>query len=280
VQQGVPRDALPGVEVLEKIRQLSHRRISAVVQGLVSAMLPFAIAPAAVECTATDALPSLLASGSGFIGKLPWSSSGRGLLDSRKCPPEHFIRQAEGMIHSQGSFMLEKAYDRVADFAMLFDCDDNGCRFCGYSLFETTASGQYTGNKLLSDSAIEQYLGAYVSVDRLHQVRSALELALAKVCRGVYSGPVGVDMLIADTPQGYLLDATVEINFRMTMGRVAHSLATRYMLPGVEASFTVVNGKAPQNCPVVENGRFVSGTLLLTPPSPYFNFVVDSSPNV
>lgn len=273
-QQGVPADALPSAEALEKIRQFSHRRTAATVQGLISAQLPFAIAPAAVECTAVDALPTLLASGRGFIAKLPWSSSGRGQLDSRKCPPEQFLRQAEGMINRQGSFMLEQAYDRVADFAMLFDCDSDGCRFAGYSLFATTPNGQYTGNQLLSDSAIEQRLAQYVDTEKLRAVRQALESALAQVCRGIYSGPIGVDMLVAKTPQGYLLDATVEINFRMTMGRVARSLADRYVAPGVDATFEVTNGPAPADTSVVEDHRLVSGTLLLTPPSPNFNYFV------
>ncbi|MDE6130814.1 MAG: hypothetical protein K2F74_04405 [Muribaculaceae bacterium] len=274
-QQGVPQEALPTAEALDRIRLLSHRRTAATVQGLVAAQLPFPIADAAVECTAVDAIPLLLKAGRQFIAKLPWSSSGRGLLDSRKCSPEHFIRQAEGMIHSQGSFMLETAYERVADFAMLFDCEATGsCRFAGYSLFDTTPSGQYTSNLLLPDSEIESRLAQYVPREQLHAIQQALASALAEVCRDVYSGPAGVDMLIADTPRGFLVDATVEINFRMTMGRVAHTLAERYVMPGAEARFKVVSGSASDATPVVDARRLSGGCLLLNPPSPHFNFVI------
>lgn len=273
-QQGVPRAELPDDSRLEQLRQLSHRRTAAVVQGLVSAQLPFAIAPAAVECTAVGALTALLDSGRQFIAKLPWSSSGRGLLDSRKCSREHFIRQAQGMIHSQGSFMLEQAYDRVMDFAMLFDCTDSGCAFRGYSLFSATASGRYSGNLLLPDTDIEQRLAAYVPAERLHAVRSAMAVALAQVCGSLYRGPVGVDMLVADTPQGFLLDATVEINFRMTMGRVARALTDRFVAPGVEAQFCVLPTPTPPDNAIVDGHRFVSGVLPLTPPNPNFAFIV------
>lgn len=276
VQQGVPQSALPDAAALESMRLLSHRRTAALVQGLVSAQLPFAIAPAAVECSAVDALPLLLASGRGFIAKLPWSSSGRGLLDSRKCSREHFMRQTEGMIHSQGSFMLEQAYDRVADFAMLFDCTDAGCEFRGYSLFDTTPGGHYMANVLLPDAEIERRLGAYVSAAQLHAVRTALESALAQVCGNVYRGPVGVDMLVADTPQGFLLDATVEINFRMTMGRVARALYDRFVVPGLNARFSVNAGPTPPDSAAVENQRFAGGVLPLTPPDPNFSFVISS----
>ena len=210
-QQGVPAQALPGSERLEQIRSLSHRRTAAVVHGLVAAQLPFAIAPAAVECMAVEALPALLESGRGFMAKLPWSSSGRGLLDSRKCSAAHFIRQASGMIHSQGSFMLEQAYDRVLDFAMLFDCEDSGCFFRGYSLFSTTASGQYSGNQLLPDAEIEHRLARYIPVAQLNRVSVALEAALRQVCGDVYRGPIGVDMLVADTPRGRSEEHTSEL---------------------------------------------------------------------
>ena len=275
-QQGVPAEALPGSVRLEQIRSLSHRRTAAVVHGLVAAQLPFAIAPAAVECMAVEALPALLESGRSFMAKLPWSSSGRGLLDSRKCSAGHFIRQASGMIQSQGSFMLEQAYDRVVDFAMLFDCEDSGCCFRGYSLFSTTATGQYSGNLLLSDTEIESRLARYISVAQLNAVGRVLEAALRQVCGEVYRGPIGVDMLVADTPRGYLLDATVEINFRMTMGRVARVLSDRFVAPGLEATFYVRPGAAPADSAVVENHRFVGGVLPLSPPGSRFAFVVQS----
>ncbi len=275
-QQGVPAQALPGSERLEQIRSLSHRRTAAVVHGLVAAQLPFAIAPAAVECMAVEALPALLESGRGFMAKLPWSSSGRGLLDSRKCSAAHFIRQASGMIHSQGSFMLEQAYDRVLDFAMLFDCEDSGCFFRGYSLFSTTASGQYSGNQLLPDAEIEHRLARYIPVAQLNRVSVALEAALRQVCGDVYRGPIGVDMLVADTPRGYLLDATVEINFRMTMGRVARVLSDRFVAPGLEATFYVRPGAAPADTAGVENHRFAGGVLPLSPPGSRFAFVIHS----
>lgn len=177
--------------------------------------------------------------------------------------------------------MAEHAYDRLADFAMLFHSDGGHCRFTGLSFFDADSRGAYTGNIVAPQSYITDRLAAIYPTERLTATAAALETVLSAVISPVYSGPLGIDMLIAarSDSRPALLDATVELNLRRTMGFVALSLAQNYLAEGSLGRYTVVPGAVNADAQaVVDNHKLVNGRVLLTEPSPYFSFVFETKP--
>ncbi len=281
LREGFTADSLPDNSILNRWRQLSHRRTAAELCRMIAPRLDFAIAPPAVEIDSVDRLSRYLADNRSVIIKSPWSSSGRGLIDTRHISAAEALRRSEGIIRRQGSVMVETAYERTADFAMLFECADSRCRRVGLSLFTADASGSYTGNALASDSRLLERLSRHYPASRLNAAGEALREAVECLIAPCYSGPLGIDMLVARLNDGSaLLDATVEINLRMTMGFVAHSLSERFLSPGSEGSFSVTpayNSPAPDDA-IIENRRIISGRIDLTPPGGLFRFAAEAYP--
>lgn len=283
LNEGISPDRLPSDGQLELWRQLSHRRTAAALREAIAPELGFDIAPAAVEISDTASLAAWLAAHPASILKSPWSSSGRGLTDTRRLSAAEVLRRADGIIRRQGSVMAETAYERTADFALLFVCEDGICRHTGYSLFTTDAAGNYNGNYLAPDSHLLAAIGQYYPADRIATVAAAIEKALTVMIAPVYDGPLGVDMLTATLPDGtMLLDATVELNLRMTMGFVAHSFSERYLAEGSTGRFCITPAtmaKAPDTGDtIVENRRIASGSLMLTPSGGQFTFTAEVTP--
>lgn len=277
-REGFTPDTLPDDDTLDLWRQLSHRQTAATLCREITPMLDFEIAPPAVDFSDVAELKAYLTAQPDSIVKSPWSSSGRGLIDTRRLSCSETLRRCEGIIRRQGSVSVEKAYNRVADLAMLFKCADGECRFEGYSLFKTDAAGNYTGNILASDRRLLEMAGRLYPPDRLTSVRDALCAAITREIAHIYSGPIGVDMLIARREDGsMLLDATVEVNLRMTMGFVAHRISEKYLAEGSEGSYSVIPSKNnPANDTMkAEDRKMISGRIDLTPPGGLFRFVAE-----
>lgn len=276
--EGFSKEHLPSLKQIEQWRQFSHRRTASVLCNAIARKLDFDIAPAATEINDINALYNHLKEYPACIIKSPWSSSGRGLIDSRHLKADEIIRRCKGIIRKQGSVMVEKAYDRIADFAMLFECADQRCSFVGYSLFKTDDKGNYCGNLLADDNTIAEEIGNLYPRERIEKVASALELAITNNIAPYYDGPLGIDMLIARMPDGsHLLDATVEINLRMTMGFVAHSLSSKYIMPGYRGTYSVIQSQRTPDLDnaIIEDRRIVGGRMMLTPPGGQFSFIVE-----
>lgn len=278
--EGFQPSQLPDDRLLEHYRQLSHRRTAAELRQAIAPRLDFEIAQAAVEFSDITMLTAYLHQHPCCIIKSPWSSSGRGLTDTRRMKTDEVLRRCEGVIRRQGSVMVEPAYDRIADFACLFTCENGKCDFVGYSFFKTDDGGNYCGNLLAGDDVLLDEINRYFPKDKLTAVVSALQCAIESLIAPCYTGPLGVDMLVARMPDGQaLLDATVELNLRMTMGFVAHSLSQRFLAPGVTATYSVSPAqKTPvSDYVVVENRRIVDGRMMLTPPGGQFSFILETA---
>lgn len=276
--EGFPPSQLPDDALIRQWRDLSHRRTASVLRDEIAPLLDFDIAPAAAEIKSVGELKSYLEAQPASIIKSPWSSSGRGLTDTRHLFAAEVFRRCEGVINRQGSVMVEQAYDRIADFALLFECRNGCCTFIGYSFFNTDNSGNYAGNVLARDKRLLEMIGRYYPADRIEKVGIALTDAIGRTIAPLYDGPLGIDMLVAGLADGSrLLDATVELNLRMTMGFVAHNLSQRYLAEGSEGSYSVIPAqKNPvSDSLVVEDRKIVSGRINLTPPEGLFSFVAD-----
>lgn len=259
---------LPSDTALVRIRELSHRRTAALIaQQLQSApaLAPFTMAPPAAECTTFAQVLDFADSCGKSVIKLPWSSSGRGLVLIDPATAAAQAPMIEGMIRRQGSVMAEPFMAKLRDFAMLFTIADGRCAYNGLSLFTTDRLGAYTGNRL----APQDQLAGIIAHPALRPLAETLPGIIEKIIDTDYNGPLGVDMMtLAD---GTIAPA-VELNLRNTMGHLALRLYERHISNSRTADFTILPGPTAPDAPIVRDGRLASGTLNLTPPSPDFTF--------
>ena len=271
---GVPADKLPDDSEIELMRHLSHRTTTAEVANYCYRQFPWLVGdsePGPVIVTdAAEALETVDSMGRAML-KLPWSNAGRGQQDSGRIPRNVLIDRINGMLNRQGAIEIEPYYDRITDFAVLFD--DSG-QYIGLSLFTTDTHGGWTGNVLTDDSAIEEQIGTDIE-----PIAKSLEMALdAHVFSSGYKGPVGVDMMKAIDRTGRVVYPIVEVNVRRTMGNVAHVFHRRFMAPGVTGRLTVEPRSSEPfhvvgDCEIAD-GKLVSGCLDLVPPGGDFRIVV------
>lgn len=269
---GFAVDKLPSDDRLARIRELSHRRTAAKVARILSDRLPMAIWPAAEEVSDPERLTEILSQGD-MVVKAPWSSSGRGVTFSTPATASRTVQRTAGTIRSQGSVMVERMADRIADFAMLFTYRDGVCRRAGMSFFMTLPTGEYLGNLVDTPDAVRDTILRYTGAEALDAIASALPEALQEVIGKDYAGPLGVDMLV---DRSGLISPVVEINFRYTMGFVARDLARHTAVPSL---FSVVRetARAERREPHICDGRLTAGCLRLVPPGTPFTFLITAT---
>lgn len=198
---------------LESLRQLSHRRTTIAVHRMIGS--PETLIPVEAD-TVDDALRAIERRTDAVV-KLPWSSSGRGVIYSSSMSYQRLRQQIEGMIRHQGSVMIEPHYDRLRDFAALFRTSGGHAEFRGMSIFSTDSNGFYTGNIV----APQEYLYGRIDAPVL-PVIDRLLTAIETIIAPHYDGWLGVDMLIYRNSHGQeQIAPCIEINLRRTMGVAA-----------------------------------------------------------
>ena len=100
---GVPASVLPIDQSLSEIRQLSHRRTAARIATLIQETIPTALAPVAHECSSVNEVRDIVTRLGRAVIKLPWSSSGRGVIPVEAKDFDKQEKSVEGMIRRQGS---------------------------------------------------------------------------------------------------------------------------------------------------------------------------------
>lgn len=221
---GVGADALPTSEAIAALRMLSHRRSTvAILSGLGrDDLLP-------EEVTDPARVLQLEAEEEGRFLKSPWSCSGRGVFCARGLPPKVLADKAAGIIHRQGSVMVEHGMEKVAEFGALYECRPReGARFRGFSMFLTEPRGAYLGNIVAPQ---DHFLDRISSLGLLSETETAtrqLEGVVTQLLGGRYAGWLGIDMMAyADRHGTTRLHPCIEMNLRMTMGVVAMKIAER-----------------------------------------------------
>ena len=216
--------------------------------------------------------------------KMPFSGSGRGLVWIREKITGKQTDWAKRVIKEQGCVIAEPVVEKVHDFAMEFFLENRKAVFAGYSLFQSAASGAYAGNFLLSDAAIERQLSQYIPRETLFQLKNLLEKKLPAYFPK-YRGFAGVDMMICLEDGNYRIQPCVEINVRMNMGMVAHTLRERFVQDGTRGVFAIdffkKKGEASQfhsaNIKayplLIQEKRIAKGYLNLTPIDEHTGFV-------
>lgn len=193
LKRGVDATLLPTDEVIGTIRELQHRTT---------------VLPLQPDCHAVHSvgeMEALFAECEHWVMKAPWSGAGRGLRwvhgALTAIDRDWFLKTVE----HQRCVIAEPRRDVEADLALEYNV-----RFLGYSYFRT-GSGVYKENILMSDAEIER---TFPVLDARRRVEPWLE---ANVWPH-YHGPLGIDLMVDVQGQVFVS----EINFRHTMGMVAH----------------------------------------------------------
>ena len=220
-EAGVPPHLLPSEARLAAIRTMSHRRWAAD-----HLLLPLRGEPGTVgeshAATSTDDCLALVHSCGVAMLKAPWSSSGRGV---RRVTPAEMTPQMQGwvarVVADQGCVMVEPYYKKVLDFGVELMSDGHGeVTLSGLSLFYTE-HGAYVGNLVTDEEEKWLLLSAYVRRDLMVRLVDRLCALLGPALRDVYSGPLGIDMMVVSDGDALRLHPCVEMNLRATMGHVA-----------------------------------------------------------
>ena len=192
---------------------------------------------------------SLLANGQ-VLAKAAFSYAGRGHKRiNRESPPETTRNWFANVIAGHGCVIVEPWLDRVADFSALYEMDAaSRVELVGLTLMENDAAGRFLGTRVSPKwaSMLQPEVAAF-----LHREANVMTWYQEKIPAAVqgllsgYVGPLGIDAMVYRHADGSLtLKHVVELNVRMTMGRVALELL-RKSAPNHQGRFRIIRkGKA------------------------------------
>lgn len=204
LSQGISESLLPSDKELEGLRNLQHR----------STLLP--LQPDSRAVTSPLEVKDLLLQHRNLVLKAPWSGSGRGLRWVSTGMTDHDLRWFEKIVRTQQCVLAQPRLCVAEEFAVEYMVRSNRLELMGFSLF-VSSNGVYKANLLLPDEAIRQRVRFSLAEQEV------LESWLRANVVGQYHGPLGVDYI--HTPDGH--NHLSELNFRHTMGMVAHQLLLR-----------------------------------------------------
>lgn len=280
---GVATNLLPQDKELSRIRELSHRRVTIGVLNRIKKLMPSLDIVIPCEAKTEDEVVSFAKLHRKIFIKSPWSSSGRGVINSSLLNETELRRRSNGIIRRQGSVMCEKALEKERDFAMLFYADGEKVCYQGLSLFFNEGNGAYVGNIIASQCEIRKILDDYSTGIDFYELSKNLEKVLTDIIDGQYQGYLGVDMMIYKTDNDeYSIAPCIEVNLRMTMGVVAMLWSQRYLAEGCRGKMRVEynpnesqrEGFDFENL-ILDGKKLKSGTISLIPPDKYFSIYIN-----
>lgn len=228
---------LPSDAEIERLRNLSHRRSSIhILEALNAAGLePF---PVPMETTEAEAVIEAERQHPGCFIKSPWSGSGRGVFCALSLDETALRKRAEGIIHRQGSVIVERGLAKTMDFAALFyshGAETKGnsrgrVEFRGFSIFKAEARGMYSGNIVAPQHLLAEQLAQSLDMKKLMKIIACEEKILSSHIGESYRGPLGIDMMIYDEDGETRIMPCVELNLRMTMGVAAMEICSKLKL--------------------------------------------------
>ena len=212
---GVPSEVLPEASYVALVRKLAHRRTTIRLNSLWNdSVAPHWHVNVPVELFTEDDCMDFYRFNSGCWLKAPWSSSGRGVINTAADMTEELVRQwCHGIIRRQGSVMGETAAVRVGDYATEWNMDGGEAHYLGLSSFVTSNRGKYLSNRRESQDELRRRFDE-MSALPLEYVAERQKNILENTLAG-YRGPLGVDMIVE---KGGTVRPFVEVNLRRTMG--------------------------------------------------------------
>ena len=226
-----------------------------------------------------------------ILAKLPFSSSGRGVLPYVLPLSQENRHALMAQRRKNGVVSLEPLLDKLEDWSAEYRIDDEGrVDFVGLSHFVTERC-RYLYNEVYYPQILWQKLASVVGEPQLEAVIAVHRDFLQRRVAPHYRGTVGIDMLTYRGEKGeVLLHPAVEVNVRSTMGLLAHRLYERLGMPEVSYRYQIASfrgmGEAlawSQSPEVVasaqfdENGKLLRGILPLHPIDADTRFVASFS---
>lgn len=182
-------------------------------------------------------------------------------------------------LQRHGGLVVEAWRERVADFSMLYEITSEGVEWMGATVMENDARGGYLGSRVASKwtSLLENEVTTWLHCEAQIQdwIETRWPTALKELLEG-YIGPVGIDCMVYREPDGRLnWLPVVEVNVRMTMGRVALELM-RKSRPGSKGRLRILRKSSVTESEVEElqSGTLQGGSVLLNDPSLAKEFLV------
>ena len=180
------------------------------------------------------------------------------------------------VLGQHGEVVIEPWRRRVADFSMLYECQADQVRPVGLTVMENDDHGRFVGSRVAAKwgSMLGEEVAAY-----LYREARVMDWYLAKLPTAIavllpgYVGPVGVDAMVFREPDGSLgWIPVVEVNVRMTMGRVALELLAKSR-PGASGSLRIHRTRTtrPED---LGGGSLQGGRVLLNDPGNAREFLV------
>lgn len=209
-------------------------------QGYISSdKLPF------IAKSITD-LQATLEKWESCVCKLPWSSSGRGVLFLRKNYIDERTKQwFEGGLKKMGYCMIEPVFNKKLDFSLQFKIDQNqSISFLGYTVFETENNGQYLQSFINPHNTLKNNNYFQVIKDQLDDLQKGLiETIGNSLLPSNFQGVFGIDcMVVEDNNNNLLIHPCLEINLRYNMGYVALMLEKK-VSPEAKGIFSIESSK-------------------------------------
>ena len=222
ISEGIDPATLPSEEELQFIRTHSRREFALDVHSRLSCADPQVIGPDyRIAATSVSEIETFISVNGSAVLKSPLSGSGKGIRFVREGLSESDEGWCRRTLDKQGSVIVERRFEIIKEFAMLFECHHEGIDFIGYSLFESR-NGAYSRNILASNEDIEEMITGYIQPDTLASIRESLTSSLTDTLAGHYEGFLGIDQMICQTVTPVFIPVS-EINLRMTMGLIARN---------------------------------------------------------
>ncbi|MCB9745083.1 MAG: DUF455 family protein [Alphaproteobacteria bacterium] len=240
-----------------------------------------------IEITEIQSAEMRLADGGTWVVKQPFSTAGRGARRLTEALSPKDLAWLEAGLARFGGLRMEPWLPRVVDLSVHLSVTEEGARVDGVTRFFTTAGGRYTGSVVGPwRTGLEPALHRFLSgsgQDRRWFPREVSRLAeqVGAFAGGLgYLGPISVDAMICARGGGFALHPLLELNPRITMGRVALRLR-EHLAPRRIGLFVVASpaerraAGARDFCelasrwaaPEVAEGRFAGGVLPLGDPA-------------
>ena len=268
-------DAVLEKSAIQKIRELSHRRITvAIANYLKNNYSGIGEFESPVLCCSLQEVLATIEWFGVCMVKAPWSGSGKGVFRVDKENYRVYENWIRSIISKQGSVVCEKYLDKVQDFALEFYSDGCSIRYVGPSVFFNNSRFSYEKAMVASPDILERHLRKFMPDDYFDRLKNVLIAVLKGLVPEIYTGYFGIDMLAYNESGELKIMPCVELNLRMTMGLIANRLGAHILECGKIGEMSVLWHKDIRSLksyveklekPVIENGRLKSGSMLLTP---------------
>jgi uncharacterized ferritin-like protein (DUF455 family) len=223
------------------------------------------------------AIEDLLPTGQA-LAKAAFSYAGRGHKRiNRESPPEATRNWLTNTIADHGCVIGEPWLERVADFSALYELDASGrAELIGLTLMENDAAGRFLGTRVSPKwaSMLEPDVAAFLhrEAEVMGWYQDKIPAVLGQLLPG-YVGPLGVDAMVHRRSDGSLaLKHVVELNVRMTMGRVALELLQK-SAPNRQGRFRILRKGKLEAADLEFGGSLQGGRIAINDPAQAREFI-------